>query len=282
MYMDEVKFRFSRLGTALALNDGVILAFINQARREVQRLTLGIYPERYGRIGVKSFDLDYRILDTAVDWSTGEPIYVHALPLPADFIDIYSAIVRLHVELSSSTPELPARWQTEIYNFEARESSKREVFGIGSQSFAMPSIDNPIFYLDAKDRDDMQTITRRNAAPMAFFSGLWVTSLSGVRRPVFEFAEIKKVEVELWYLAAVRTLEDTVEDNENLGCDVESVIPPQLDELIIYESMLYCAQRLNMPDAVDAITATKKMIMSTIDPIFASYLSADNNIPSQE
>lgn len=113
-YTDELVLRLSRVDVSIDMNTPTLLTYINRARQRVQKITMPLYPERYGKIS--------RVATSGGIDSNGFLI----TQLPVDFIDAYVVI---------------CEWQSDnvTYRAEARYTDAREIANVAIHSWNLPS-----------------------------------------------------------------------------------------------------------------------------------------------
>lgn len=280
MYLDEIKLRLSRFGVAMMLDDITLIGFINKARREIQRLSVGMFPERYGKIAILEFDQSLRFPDVYTDPSLKGSSQIYAAKLPEGTMDVVTASVRF--TFTTGGQNIPPRWKDgDVYNMQARRTTKQEVFGIVSQSFGRPNIDNPIYCIETKTNDERQITSFNEGDTLIYVAGLYFTNTLGEIKSLFELVD--PVLLDVWYISALNDLEDLPAYDYTANCDIEYRIPPQFDEFIIYEVLLYCAQKMQLKDVIQSLYISKKQSLGTLDKMFIDYTnSMANSLPSKE
>lgn len=263
-YIDEVKLRLNRLGVMQTLHDSEILTYINEARRAVQKITLPLFPERYGKVAV--FPL-VRITDTAssiaapVTYSRST-VTVLSIPMPRDMIDAHVAI--LTWQNTASHPVNPSV----MYRREARRVDKRELFSVTMHSWNVPTCFSPIYSLEIVQ--NVNTYMLRLAG-IETTAGLDLLSDTNIASPA----------IEVWYTAAIDALEDypltspAVPDTD--------ILPPDTEELVVLYAMLYCLQNVRnmqqMTSVESDIEIVKSMIVSNYE---TEYVRETALLPSKQ
>jgi hypothetical protein len=102
--VDEVMLRAQRFDVALELDVQTVQTSVNKARREVQSTTMGLYPERYGRIAVLNASAAEEVTSFATtNRRTGKKVRVYKIALPEDCIDVYDVV--MHYSTGDLTAE---------------------------------------------------------------------------------------------------------------------------------------------------------------------------------
>jgi hypothetical protein len=239
-YIDEVKLRISRLGVVSSLNDPFVLTCINRARHEVQKNTLTLYPERYGKIlNLATFANDaYSEINLPASNKVVGVIYY---TLPDDFIEPYVVLLKWGGNVS-----------------EARQVAKRELFNVGKNAWNYPTSGRPVCATE-----------RYNNA------GVWEWRLY-----VSDVSAIANYSVDLWYVAAIDEIENA--DVADLD-DTEVTIPPNIEELVLLYSMLYCLENINIEWAYQSIGAEIKIAESVISQDYMlKEVLQEQKLPSKE
>ena len=210
-YIDEVKLRLSRIGVVTKINDAEILTYVNRARRAVQMLTLPIYEQRFGAF------VQIPIATITADTTSSAPVNyfgratnIYRVPLGVPVIDIISA----YISWTDTNNTIVRR--------ETRRIAKKEMHSINYHSWNLPSIDRPVYALETKQAE---ATPGQFAGDTIYLGGLedtLTTTILTQANPMFE----------MWYTAP---LADFQAWNE-----VEPVLSPDLEELAIIQTMLYC------------------------------------------
>lgn len=241
-YVDEVKLRLSRTDIVLELNDPLILSYVNKARREVQRATLDIIPERYGE--VYNVNLLQVLYDQGevINTYSGRDIRVITLALPDDIIDVYTALLYYKMDASSA-------WAPDVtYKAEARRMTKTEMYNVLMHSWNTPSIYRPVYAVE-------RSVVNGVYGYWMFISGFDVEA--GVT--LWDIAN--SIRSEIWYIKALDDLETY---NAAGGVDNEPVIPADIEEVVVYYAMLYCLQNIKEIDSVQSVAADLEQLISVI------------------
>lgn len=254
-YIDEVKLRLFRSAVVLNLGDSQILSYVNRARKDVQKLTMTLMPERYSRIiriGIDSTKIKYEYSQD--NTYANRNVTVFELELPEEFIDMTTVILD---------------WQetaTQIkYRSESRRVDKRELFSVGKHSWNVPTHMRPIYTVE---RD----LYRQGLEP----SNEWKLYISGLDiaggQTLLDISNY--VFAEVWYVAALRDLEDE---------DIERVIPASVEELVVYYTMLYCLRHIQELYAYSTIKAEVKAIEDNLSVSYEQKKAKETILlPSKE
>ena len=213
-YIDEIKLRLIRLMVVMEMNDSEFVMYVNQARQDVQRLTLHSHRERYGKIcqlSVGTIDQIYSIRRPY----TAPQIPLVAFQLPVDLIEIFA------VQYSEG----------ELLTTEARRYDLRELYNVGMHSWNYPTRYRPVYTII----DNYPLY-----APLS-------TMLFSAGQDTQADADIT-----IWYTAAVQGL-DLYDAGFNYGVDNDITIPMELEELVILYAMRSVMQRIEAPSALQSI-----------------------------
>lgn len=245
-YIDEVKLRLQRSQVSISLGDAFILSAVNRARRKVQKDTLQLYPERYGRIDVAPIsNAEIYPLYQQINSYANQNLQVVRHVLPIDFIEAEVVI------LQYSSDESP------IYRSEARPASKWEMFTAMMSSWAVPTPTTPMYCVER----DMSVATMP-----------YVIYLAGIEESAtLLYDKYAQVQLEVWYRAALNDLTDM------LVQDIDSVIPAYLQELVILQAEFYC---LNTLEITHVAASTLKEIQRLEGQIKDSY-AVDSDLRPQ-
>lgn len=209
-YVDEVKLRLARYKVIKALNDPLILSFVNDARREVQRDTKDMYPERFARIYRNTLtQSEDTVSRTEHGYINSLTQNVYMFDLPADFMN-WKAAYLMWVDENGVTKRRILR-----------NSSKKELFTTASHSWSGATMWSPMFAIDRQ-------INRTGVAGSTYPWVMYVTGLNKVGGTTL-FDEATNVRAEIWYVAAIDWLEVADDDTQ---------LQDDLEELVIYYAML--------------------------------------------
>jgi len=196
------------------MSDAEILTYVNRARNEVQKLTMGLYPERFSRvweigIGVQDIEPLYDQTDTYAAVILPSPyVQVAVLSLPVDFIEMETVKIRYNLIE-----------RTEIS--EARRLTLYEFNQTNMHTFNYPTFASPIY-----------TVERRGNDYMLYLS----PSLSGTE------LEISQMVAEIWYIAAVMDMQNMAGSGIE---DTDTQIPVEFQTLVLSFAELYILTRIN-------------------------------------
>lgn len=212
-YIDEIKLRHNRLGVSIELNDAKILNYINKARRDVQIATMAVIPERYG--ARTTFTLN----------NTSAPIDADSMQ------HLYYATVPIQVrrfQLPVNVLEVMSLWITHVINGvptyrEARRTNKQELHNIKTHCFNMPTIDRPLYVLEAKQQDSFGS----------FDNICYIAGFETNGQNIFNQGNVM---IELWSIIAI--------DDFDLRSEIEPVFSVDLEEFAVRQAMIYCLNNI--------------------------------------
>ncbi len=232
-YQQEVALRLSRYTVSLELDPGTLEMMVNRARREVQMATLNIFPERYsailslsavsGNTSVEQADLQTTVL------RVGTPVVnkVFQMKLPNDFIQMEA----VHITSPNGV-------------WEARESTKQELYSISSNQNSMPTEREPVYVIEKSPDNSYYNILIG----------------AGSR-------SVAVADVTIYYIKALKYLERT----DSTGApDVEKSMSYEFEEFVIYHTMLQALKKTSFNNA-------KKEIASDLEQGFAMLESNYNS-----
>lgn len=214
-YIDEVKLRLTRIGIVTKINDGEILTYVNRARRAVQMLVLPIYEQRFGayvQIPIATITADTTASAPANYF--GRAINIYRVPLGIPVVDIISA----YVSWTDANGVVVRR--------EARRVAKKEMHTINYHSWNLPSIDRPIYALETKQAEATPGQFSGDTIYLGGLEDNLTTTILTQTAPMFE----------MWYTAPLADFQAYPE--------VEAVLSPDLEELAILQTMLYCLSNI--------------------------------------
>lgn len=242
-YVDEVKLRLSRLDTAIKLDDPLIATYINRARREVQRMSIAIMPERYGKVQTAFILPTYYEQAELLTTYSGTAARMLKIGLNDEFIEPVVVILQYTMSTGQSNAGV-------TFRSEARRMTKQEMYSIQKHAWNSPVDGRPVYSVER---------------PLDGTNQSWVLYLSGLDlsdgNTLFDVAEALVLEV--WYVSALNDLEfynPTVASNT----DEEQTIPPELEELVVYYAMAYCLRNINMAQAFPSVEADIRMFEDTL------------------
>ncbi len=188
-YIDELILRLARHDVSTDMNTPSLLTFINRARQRVQKATMPLYPERYGKI--------FR-------FSVGGPIGSNGfltLQLPIDFLDVF--VILLEWRASSNV----------TYRTEARRTDAREISNVVEHSWNGPSEWTPVY-----------TIQRPINSSPPFVTDYYYNCLISLGANGQAFLDnVTNVVAEIVYTSALDDLE-LDDDDETIPVDVEELV----------------------------------------------------------
>lgn len=229
-YIDEIKLRLNRTEVQLQMDDPQILTYINMARRQIQRLTMGLFPERYGQkvtinlITGSTLEVDWAMASNYINM----PANVWSASLPTDFITPVLVILHWVNTVSGVT-----------YRSEARQMTKTEMFNIQQSAWDSPNIWDPVYTID---RD--MILSQGGDVYKIYISGLELGNTT--LQTLFDISTT--VNLEVWYVGAIMNLD---------WLDTELTIPPDFEELVIYYAMTYCLLNMNDNQAIVLVEAER-------------------------
>lgn len=226
-YAAEVMHRLHRYDVAKSVDIGMLEAFINQARYDVQMATLQSVPERYARMHVPNAAPLVSWVDSArmleYDQTTLGPRsvinQVYELPLPEDFI----------TDVTVQVADGEGNW------WPARAVSKRDLYTVLTKSFSKPTQRNPIYCIEK--------LTSQQQARLLVSIG--ETALGAQK-------------VEIWYLAKLPWLQL---ENINGQADNEIRIGYDLEELVVLSACLKVLQAVGASSAMPLIKQDIDMML---------------------
>lgn len=217
-YIDEIKLRLKRHKVSQEMSDAEILTYANRARNQVQKLTMGLFPERYSRvwdigIGVQDIESLYDQTNTyAAVTSPSSYVQVARIVLPNDFISMEVCKIRYdllrRVEVS-----------------EARPVTMSELYKACMHSFNYPNFTSPVY-----------TVERVGGQYVLYLA----PSISGTTLDLYQMS------AEIWYVAAVMDLQNLAGSGVE---DVDTQIPIEFQPLVMDFAELYILMRI-IPEAL--------------------------------
>jgi hypothetical protein len=251
-YIDELKLSIKRHHISQEMSDAEILTYINRARNQVQKVTMGLYPERYSRVwmlGIGALDIEPNYDQTNTYGALGTPsnyVQVAVVPLPADFIDM--EVVK-------------ARWQIggRLEVSEARRVTLSELHSTCMHAFNYPTMSAPLYAVDRVGTGYMLYI-----AP----------SLTGVDLDLYDMS------VELWYIAAVMDMQNFAGTGLE---DTDVQIPIEFQPLVLMFAELYVMSRV-APDVMPNLVVAE---IKRLTEMLGVHYQIDKNVrevllPSKE
>lgn len=220
-YIDEVKLRMKRHKIAQEMSDAEILTYVNRARNQVQKLTMGLFPERYSRvwdIGIGAQDVEplYNQTNTYAALTSPSPyVRIARLTLPADFIEMEVCKIRYN---------LLARVEVS----EARPVTMTELYKACMHSFNYPNFTSPLY-----------TVERVGNQYILYLA----PALNSTELDLFQMS------AEIWYVAAVMDLQNLA------GAGVEDTdwqIPIEFQSLVMDFAELFILTRI-IPESLPSM-----------------------------
>jgi hypothetical protein len=249
-YIDEVKLRIDRNSVAMDLSDPMILSYVNRAREEVQRMSLPLYPERYGKIQ------DITLTDTEdpyfkIEGSySGIDIGLIQADLPNDTIDVHMVFLRYILDGVT-------------YRNEARKMEKKEVYQSNMGAWSSGTASEPLYSVD-KTGNTYRLI------------------LAGLKNKVSLFTEATGITAEVWYTAALPSIENSTVADLTLA-DIEVSIPVELEEAVVLNAILLCLENINAEVAKEVVNQEIIYMNKTINNRYQTKLAQESQLlPSKE
>lgn len=266
-YIDEVKLRLLRYDVAYNLNDQKVLTYVNKARRDVQKSTMGLMQERYGKIWreqlTENFDAN---IDVMASYAGGRRCRVQTVDLPVDFIDVVVTI-------------LEWRRETVTYRSEARRMVKKEMYNIQMNAWNMPSMWRPVYILERLkkyERDSTNIGNHINILGLDIDNG----------RSLFDVADSGTIYLESWYIAALDDLENYILPSTlaaNYHGDTEYTVPPDVEELVIYHTMMSCLKDIKEYAAAQILAGEIRTLEGMVAEHYAVTKEKEGTLlPSKE
>ena len=274
-YIDEVKLRLARHQVSEDFGDPLILTYVNDARREVQKMTMALYPDSYGKIArIKLTDntgtptKDNLSDQTETYIEADKPSNVYVATLPDDFIEAYVAILEW----------IPDTGQTDegvTFRREMRWANKREIFNTQLNSWNGATIWNPVYSVDRQMNILAGVRTDATLPYIIYIHGLDIDATTTLFTiAATDIGGYKEVTAEVWYIAALPAIE---------MADDDTIIPPNFEEYVIYWSMLYCLQNINDMMAKDSVEAELSLLKKNLQELYEmKKTKKDLLIPSKE
>jgi len=228
-YLDEIKIRLEREDVAANSSDQLIMTYLNKARKQVQDMTLPLFPERYAKIlRITTVNQGPELnLSPAVSYS-GSPMYVYRVALPDDFIDAYEVIVMWKDATTDVT-----------YRQQCRRVPKSEYWNVQMNAFAVPTPDRPIYTLEQAHNPISKSI---------LVSGLNWLDENDANHTLYQDAWGNQVHFEIWYTAVLHAIELY---DETQTVETEVTLPPDVDELVINYTIQYILQNTEKTYTLD-------------------------------
>lgn len=259
-YLDELKLRLNRMEVAVSGNDQLLMNYINRARRQVQGMTLDLFPERYAKIARFALPNVVDANSTILNSYAQEPINAYRLLLPDDLIDTFEVLIEW-IDLVTGV----------TYRQQCRRLTKQEYWNVQMSAWSVPTIDRPTYTIE----ETIAPVKSLLLSGLNYMNGLVNTTLWDVATPA-------GVMVELWYTAIVPDIEYW--DNQLLPqTDTEMSIPPDVDELITYYAMQYFLQNTTKVYAQQSVQAEIDLLFQMIRVNYETkQLKGAELLPSKE
>lgn len=242
-YIDEIKLRLIRLMVVMEMNDSELIMYINQARQDVQRLTIGSHRERYGKSTFVTAGVVDPVYSIQRPYGQSQAL-VYACRLPTEFIEMWAVTYQVG----------------ELQRTEARRYDMRELYTIGMHNWNMPTPLRPIYSVLDNYANNLPDST------MLFSIGQALN---------------EEASIQIWYTAAVQGL-DLYDAGFNYGADNDISIPTELDELVVLYAMRTVMQRIEAPAAAAAIQSQIGMHEQAIVASYQTEkLKVTSLLPSQ-
>ena len=255
-FVDEVKLRLSRHNVVLSLGEPDILMLVNEARRDVQLSTMGLFREFFGKVlRLDTFTIDADL--ATANQTLGRTVNVWRTVMPIDFIDTY--VVNLRYQLNGTIAEFGGASYTNVtFDAPCRRVNKRELFGVQGQSWNTPTLHHPIYAVEKKLTDLANPYSPNY---IMYLAGLDVDGTT----TIFDVAEADSVMIEMWYVAALPALEEQPSLVPGSVPDTELAIPHAFEELVILNAMMLCLQKTDNQEAMASVKADQDMMMMLIE-----------------
>jgi hypothetical protein len=148
------------------------------------------------------------------------------------------------------------------FRHEARRVDFREYYGVQSQSWNPPRTWSPIY---AVRLDSVQS-NATYAGPELYICGIAAGSL-----------------LEVWYTAIVDFLELFPNDDPNNPADEDDFIPWQFQELVIYNAMLDCMQKIDAANMNESMKAEQKILEQVVQDLYkTTKMKGGSMLPSRQ
>ena len=248
-YKDEVMLRVPSLDVAKQVNSPFLMTCINEARQEVQRNLLKIYPELFGKIAnidiALTEDTDFEV----PDGYSSRDLSVISVQLPGDFIKEHCLFLKYIVDGAT-------------YRMQMRATTKRELYNALKDAWISPSRRSPLYCID-----------RYNDTHNLYIAGL----VDDVRSL---FDDATSIQAEVWYSAIINQLEDP---NAAGTTDSEITFPVFSDEFINLTAIYNVLKETNSTVALDYIRENLRLMDSMVRDLYETeFLKRTILLPSKE
>jgi hypothetical protein len=247
-YIDSLKELLSSIDVNQTLNDELLLTYINQARADVERLTMRLYPERYGDIW-NTYITPLTTTKSNIGNNRKSNSTVFIIPLTTDFIDIYECIFYWNIGSIS-------------YQAQGRKVIKQEFYSILSNSFLNGQVQSPIYCEEVL-----------NGVKNLYVTGFDIQNGTLLDR-MPEGNET--INVEIYYLKAINDMDLYVTG----AADVEYYIPDMFLNMVTDIAAIYALNTNPIKESLEV------MIQSKMKDIGIDYetskLKAQELLPTQQ
>ena len=242
-YRDEVKLRLNRMNIVLDTNDILINLYINNNRDSAQRGLLAYNKERFGRI------IKIPGSDLAIDNNVAINTYKHN-------IRSYFALLPDNL-ISADIVLLTYKDNDYAIVRECRPMDKQETYEAYRSKWALPVLDKPLYTIE--------NIISGNTT-----NGKKII-ISGINDLVSgnDF-DLSKVTLKIWYIAAL--------DRLNLETDKEEFLSPEMQERVIYGTMLDCVRAMKDAEKYQSEIMSITNITKSISSEYQKSMVNESNI----
>ena len=222
-YIDSLKELLSSLDVNLTLNDDLLLNYINQARSDTQRLTMRLYPERYGDIYFTNIT-PLTPIESNIGYNRNFNATVYQITLPTDFIDIYECIFKWNLD--------------KAFKVQGRKIIKQELYSILSHKWLGGQMESPVYceevisgtkylYVSGFDRQAPKTLLNDLTTPY--------------------------IGVEIYYLKALDDLEKYVAG----AADIDWIIPETFQNMVTDIAAIYALNTNPIKESLETMIQSK-------------------------
>ena len=228
-YIDEVKLRLNRYNVVTSSNDISIMTYINDGRRNAQRISLPYVGQRYGKIMTISGGRFEAYAPTSIALPGSRMVVTYNVKLPDECVDVDS-IVFVYATHGAE------------FRKEARRMDKEELYNLSLNNWTIPSIDRPTF--------TVEHILFGDAAMAG--KNLIVAGASQ--------ADMENINVRIWYKAIIPDLSDPNESEQWLS--------PDFQELAIYYAMLSLVRDSKSTEHYQTISIVLNKMVSNLTGVY--------------
>ena len=250
--------RIQRYGIATDTSDMQILTYINNARHEVEKIFLPMYPEHFAKVYRIPLDVTmfYPRYDHPNTYS-GIPVKILETTLPAEVIDITVAIL----EWRKTSDQV-------LYRSEARQVTKYELSSVSGHTWNIPTLMTPIYALDK--------YVVREGVNDAYLTKLYLAGIdTTLTTSLFDVSDF--VRLELWCTIALPYIESIDID------DIDTAMPLEGMELTITLAILRLLADLHEQEAVTILQAEYQRSLTQIKDNYATWTTIVPSLyPSKE